>query len=248
MNVRSRQDALVRYLRRNGHVSIEELASATGVSRRTVIRDIATLRDQGFIIDSGPGKGGGVYLDPSSVQLTPKLSVDEVLALLISVAVMRATQTLPFVDFADEGLAKIESALPPDRIRDLREILRRLYIGPAASPETRRSVSGVNTDLLSVFERGFINLLRMKFNYVDRFGNRSAREIEPQALLVRPPVWYVVGFDPLKGDFRNFRMDRINNPALVDGSKFRRKTVHFEGGICLVPQLETAKYAWPAFA
>lgn len=124
MNIRARQDALVRHLRRSGHVSIDELAHVAQVSRRTVLRDIAALRDQGFVIDSEPGRGGGLVLDPASVQLTAKLNADEVFALLISVSVMRAAGTLPFGQLADAGLAKVEKALPRDRVRDLREILR----------------------------------------------------------------------------------------------------------------------------
>lgn len=234
MNIRARQDDLVRHLRRHGHVGVDDLAAATGVSRRTVLRDIATLRDQGFTIHSEPGRGGGVILDPASVQLTPKLTVDEVFALLISVSVMRATRTLPFSGLANAGLSKIEQALPRDRINELREILQRLYVGPEATPQARGSIGAFDPPLLSVFEQGFIKLQRMSFDYIDRRGNRSFREIEPQALLGRPPIWYIAGFDPSRDAFRNFRMDRIANPALVEGSKFRRRTARFEENVWLV--------------
>ncbi len=232
MDVRTRQDALARHMRRSGHVGIAELAEATGVSRRTVLRDIAALRDQGFVIHSEAGKGGGVYLDPSSVQLTAKLSVNEVFALLISVSVMRATQTLPFGKIADAGLAKIERALPRDKVKDLREILGRLYVGSEAPASLRSSMGPVSPDLLSVFEQGFIGLRRMRFDYVDRLGRPTSREVEPQALLVLPPIWYVIGYDPDKAAFRNFRMDRIKKPALAEGSRFRRRTIDLEESYC----------------
>ena len=45
-----------------------------------------------------------------------------VFALLISVATMRAAGNLPFSDLADAGLAKIERALPSDKIKDLRAV------------------------------------------------------------------------------------------------------------------------------
>ena len=90
MNIRSRHDAIVRSLRRNGTTTIDDLAGEVGASRRTVLRDIGALRDQGFVIHSDVGRGGGVQLDPQSVQTTARLSVPEVFALLISVAAMRA--------------------------------------------------------------------------------------------------------------------------------------------------------------
>ncbi|EDQ03865.1 probable deoR-family transcriptional regulator, partial [Sulfitobacter indolifex HEL-45] len=86
----------------------------------TLLRDIAALRDEGFVIHSESGRGGGVQLDPQSMQTTARLSVAEVFALLISVAAVRAAQNLPFSDLADAGLAKIERALPSDKVRDLR--------------------------------------------------------------------------------------------------------------------------------
>ncbi|MEQ9361609.1 MAG: HTH domain-containing protein, partial [Rhodospirillales bacterium] len=80
MNIRARQDALVRHLRRSGHTNIDSLARAVGASRRTVLRDVVALRDQGFVIHAEAGRGGGLFLDPSSVQLTPRLTADEVFA------------------------------------------------------------------------------------------------------------------------------------------------------------------------
>ena len=108
MNIRLRHDAILRILRRNGTSTVNDLAGEVGASRRTVLRDVAALRDQGFVIHSEAGRGGGLQLDPESVQTTARLSVAEVFALLISVATMRAARSLPFSDLADAGLAKIE--------------------------------------------------------------------------------------------------------------------------------------------
>jgi predicted DNA-binding transcriptional regulator YafY len=105
MSARLRQDAIVRSLRRNGTSTVADLAEAVGASRRTVLRDISALRDEGFVINSEPGRGGGLQLDPQSVQATARLSVAEVFALLISVASMRAAGGLPFSGLADAGLA-----------------------------------------------------------------------------------------------------------------------------------------------
>ncbi len=75
MNVRLRQDAIVRSLRRNGTSTVADLAEEVGASRRTVLRDISALRDEGFVTHSEPGRGGGLQLDPQSVQTTARLSV-----------------------------------------------------------------------------------------------------------------------------------------------------------------------------
>ncbi|MGR3562249.1 MAG: helix-turn-helix transcriptional regulator [Heliomarina sp.] len=110
--MRLRHDAIVRTLRRNDTSTIDALAEEVGASRRTVLRDISALRDAGYVIHSDVGRGGGLQLDPQSVQTSAKLTVPEVFALLISVAAMRAAGNLPFSELADAGLAKIEKALP----------------------------------------------------------------------------------------------------------------------------------------
>lgn len=71
MNIRQRHDAIVRSLRRNGTSTVAELAEEVGTSRRTLLRDIAALRDEGFVIHSESGRGGGVQLDPSPCKQPP---------------------------------------------------------------------------------------------------------------------------------------------------------------------------------
>ena len=75
MNLRLRHDAIVRSLRRNSTSTVGALAEEIGVSRRTVLRDISALRDEGFVIYSESGRGGGLQLNPQSVPTTPRLSV-----------------------------------------------------------------------------------------------------------------------------------------------------------------------------
>jgi predicted DNA-binding transcriptional regulator YafY len=52
-----------------------------GASLRTLLRDVCALRDQGVVIDSECGRGGGLQLDPLTIQNTARLSVSEVFAL-----------------------------------------------------------------------------------------------------------------------------------------------------------------------
>lgn len=228
MNIRSRHDAIVRTLRRNGTATIAELAQEVGTSRRTVLRDIGALRDEGFVIHSEPGRGGGLQLDPQSVQTNARLSVAEVFALLISVASMRAAGNLPFSGLADAGLAKIEKVLPSDKVRDLRRFLDCLYVGTLAPQVDISNMGDMDPDLLPAFEPAFLGRLPLQFRYRAADGAVSQRMVEPQAMLILPPLWYLVAWDPSRGDFRYFRMDRISAPVCMDGTPFRPRHVPFE--------------------
>lgn len=227
MNPRHRQDAIVRHLRRTGTTTIAALAQAVGASKRTVLRDISALRAEGFVIDAEPGRGGGLKLDPHSVQTTARLSVAEVFALVISVASVRAGGGLPFSALADTGLAKIENALPADKVRDLRRFMACLYIGRLA-PQVDLSTMGTpDPALLPAFENAFLQQRHLRFEYRDAKGAATSRVVEPQAMLILPPLWYLVAWDPARDDFRHFRMDRISAPAVVDGAGFARRHVPF---------------------
>lgn len=239
MNVRLRHDAIVRTLRRNGTATIDTLAQEVGASRRTVLRDISALRDAGFVIHSDVGRGGGLQLDPQSVQTSAKLTVPEVFALLISVAAMRAAGNLPFSDLADAGLAKIEKALPPDKVKDLRTFLECLHIGQVSPLQDLSDMGRMDSDLLPTFERAFLGRHLIRFDYRDAKGRATRREVEPQAMLILQPLWYLVGWDPARADFRHFRMDRISHPEVMEDTGFRRRHVPFEDDVCPYDALQS---------
>lgn len=232
MNLRVRHDAIVRILRRNGSTTVGRLAGELGVSRRTVLRDIGALREQGFVIASDCGRGGGLRLDPGSVQATARLTVPEVFALLIGVSAMRAAGSLPFSDLADAGLAKIERALPADKVRDLRRFLDCLHIGHLSPQQDLSNLGRMDAALLPAFEMAFLDRMHLTFDYRDARGVQTRREVEPQAMLILPPLWYLVAWDPARGDFRHFRMDRIARPEAVEGTRFRRRQVPFADDVC----------------
>lgn len=232
MNIRLRHDTIVRTLRRNGTSTIDDLACEVGASRRTVLRDICALRDEGFVIHSESGRGGGVQLDPQSVQTTARLSVAEVFALLISVAAMRAAQSLPFSNLADAGLAKIEKSLPSDKVRDLRRFLDCLHIGQLSPKQNVSDVRPIDPALLPAFETAFLQQVHLQFEYRDAKCAKTRRMVEPQAMLILHPLWYLVAWDPARDDFRHFRMDRIGKPECINGAPFRRRLVPFEDDVC----------------
>ena len=232
MTIRDRHDAIIRSLRRKGVSTVDELAKEVGISRRTILRDICALRDQGFTIYSEPGRGGGLQLDPQSVQTTTRLSVTEVFALLISVETMRIAGQLPFSSLADAGFSKIEKTLPADKVRELRQFLRCLHIGKLSPKQDASNLGPIDPALLPAFEAAFLQKQMLGFQYCDANGHHTNREVEPQAMLVLPPLWYLVAWDPARDNFRHFRMDRISAPAPIRNTSFRQRYVPFEDHIC----------------
>ena len=133
--------------------------------------------DEGYVIYSDVGRGGGLQLDPQSMQETAKLSVPEVVALLISVSAMRAAGNLPFSELADAGLAKIEKALPSDKVKKLRAFLDCVHIGQLSPLQDISDMGEMAPDLLSALETAFIQRQSIRFNDHDERAQKTQREI-----------------------------------------------------------------------
>ena len=215
MTIHARLDEVLRLLRQRADWTADELATNLEVSRRTILRDLARLRDRGFIISGLAGPGGGVHLEPTSVMITSQLTGDEVVALILSIAIARATPGVPFAAGADQALAKIEASLPRGRSADVQQFMQRVLVG-GPSTEPTGTLGTVDTHLVSAFERALTTSHELAFAYTDKNGNRTRRHVEPHGLLVRAPCWYVIAWDPTRDGRRLFRADRIARPRVTD--------------------------------
>jgi predicted DNA-binding transcriptional regulator YafY len=221
MRPRDRHDALLRMLRRRADWTVAELARELGVSRRTVLRDLGALREEGFDIATMPGPGGGVRLNPTSVMITSQLRSTEVVALIVSAEIARAARTVPFAGGVQRALDKIERALPAARAAELRALRERILVG---EPAAGAALGDVDPNLVEAFETAFTTAHLLTFNYRDQQGPRTSRHVEPHGLLVRQPLWYVIAWDTDRNAARLFRADRIGNPTLSQHTFVARPT------------------------
>ena len=90
----------------------------------------------------------------------------------------------------------------------------------------------IDPELLYAFEAAFLGRKLIRFGYKDAKQRETQREVEPQAMLIVPPLWYLVAWDPLRADFRHFRMDRISDPETVNETSFRLRHFPFEDYAC----------------
>ena len=92
-------------------------------------------------------------------------------------------------------------------------------------------MGAIDPELLPAFETAFLQQLQLRFSYRDAKGAQTQRLVEPQAMLILPPLWYLVAWDPMREDFRYFRMDRISAPEIADDAPFLRRHVPFVGDV-----------------
>jgi predicted DNA-binding transcriptional regulator YafY len=181
-------------------VSGATLAAETGVSLRTLYRDIATLQAEGADIDGEAGIG---YVLRPGYMLPPLMFTrEEIEALMLGFRFVEKRTDEAIATAARNALAKIDAVLPEELRRDLAEVA--LLVGPG----TRLAAERVDLQVLRQALRSEKPLL---IAYRDQRDKLSSRTVWPCALTFFDGVRVLVAWCTLREDFRHFRTDRIES-------------------------------------
>jgi predicted DNA-binding transcriptional regulator YafY len=204
---------LIQVLRRHRHpVSGAALAEATGVSLRTVYRDIETLKAEGAHIDGEAGVG---YVLRPGFMLPPLMfSEEEIEAIVLGSRWVHQRADKSLAGAAANVLAKIGAVLP----QDLRETLddSGLLVGPA------EMVSAGDAELPKI-RQAIRRERKLTISYNDKDGAPTKRTVWPFALAFFEKVRVVVTWCELRQDYRHFRTDRIATLTVNDKRYPRRR-------------------------
>lgn len=239
MDARARQDALLGWLRGRGPTTLDEAAARFEVSRRTIERDVERLRERDVPVQAERGRGGGIFLDPGRALAPVRLELDEVVGLVLLLALFREEAHLPFGRGARSALAKLLATLPLARGRAIRRLLERVIVAAPASAAVVASAAKPDSAALEAFERAFTTSVGLAFRYTDRVGNVTRRRVEPHGLLVQTPVWYLLAYDLEKLAPRMFRLDRVTRPTLLQQGFTPKPLAHFGELLREVDQAES---------
>lgn len=207
----ARLDTLIRTLRNRPGITAFALADQLNVSVRSIFRDIETLRDRGYPIESSRGRGGGLRLHPDWDLGRIVLPPDEALSVLLSLAVADRLGLPLFSSGLGHARAKVIDAFPAHQRKRLRPLRERILVGPWASKMVARSYQTPRATPIQALQSAFLNERLATCLYRRGDGRRSTRRIEPHALLLNWPVWYLLAHDHLRGEVRTFRLDRFES-------------------------------------
>ncbi|MEZ4427531.1 MAG: WYL domain-containing protein [Nannocystaceae bacterium] len=208
-------------LRAREATTVDAIAEALGVSRRTVLRDLSLLRARGWPIVGEPGPGGGVRLERERGVAAVHLGSDEVISLWLCAKLSVSVGSLPWSAAARSALDKVLASVPDGRRRALRRLLSRVVIGRPATPRIRAELGAPAPELLPAIERAFTGGCCLAFSYIDRHGRASRRRVEPHGLLLEAPAWYLLARDVESDGARMFRMDRIRRARVLTERTFQ---------------------------
>lgn len=191
-------------LRRGALVNCTKLMKALEVSRKTVVRDIAFMRDRlDLPIEFDPLIQAYRYTQPVNAFPTVNVTEGELLALLVAQRALEQYRGTPFHRQLEIAFGKLAGGL-----RD------RISFSPA---DELRTVSFKNIGLgktdLAVFNALSGAVLRQEevtFDYRKPGDAKpTSRRVQPYHLANRENLWYLVGFDLERGALRTFALPRI---------------------------------------
>ncbi len=190
---------MVHFLRsRRRAVTAKRIADEFGICTRTVYRDIQDLMDTGTPITGEAGVG---YMIDKQYYLPPiSFDTDELEAICLGISMVRQWTDEKFADKANDAYEKIHAVLPEKLQGEIQQLTT--YAMPA-EPSLSSTVS------FSQLRECIREQRKIRIEYSDDKKKPTSRSLWPLALVFCSPVWLLASWCEKRGDFRHFRLDRI---------------------------------------
>ena len=184
-----------------------ELVERLEITSRTLRRDVDRLRLLGYPVHSTSGTSGGYQLGAGATLPPLLLDDEEAVAVAVGLRTSASGSVTGIEESSVRALAKLEQVLP-SRLRRRITALHSFIVPVANSGPT------VHAATLSLIAGACRDNDGLRFGYCGKNGAQSERQVEPHRLVSFGRRWYLVAWDCARKDWRTFRVDRIDKPAL----------------------------------
>ncbi|MGE7602328.1 helix-turn-helix transcriptional regulator [Peribacillus sp. NPDC097675] len=192
--------SMIYKLLNNEVLSASMLAEEFHVSTRTIYRDIDVICAAGFPVLSFQGnKGGFGMIDGYKMDksLLGSYDVDSL------ITVLRSLSTV-FEDERVQGtIERLQTVGTENQTPSLAMDFKTLRTDP---------------DVLRHLRTGITECKVVRFDYINANNEYTTREMEPVQLHFKYGNWYIYGFCRRRRDYREFRLSRMMNFFLTEGT------------------------------
>ena len=209
MNHIERLNAILIQLQSKRIVKASEIAERFEISLRTVYRDIRALEESGVPIGAEAGVG---YFLMENYKLPPVMfTKEEASALLFGEKLVEKMSDEQIKKEFCSALFKIKAILKPeekDRLEKLHDQISVLNF--TASNEN------FNRLYLHEIQQALVAKQVLEIEYQGGYGAEATkRSVEPIGLCNYSSRWHLIAWCRLRGEYRDFRLDRISNLNLT---------------------------------
>ncbi|MAC45676.1 helix-turn-helix transcriptional regulator [Oceanospirillum beijerinckii] len=206
MNKAERLFQLTNLLRgRRMAITAKTLAEKLEVSERTIYRDIQALELSGIPVEGEAGIG---YRIRHNFELPPLMfDRTEIIALLLGSRMVQAWSDKELAGAAGRAIDKINAILPDDlkALAEQQTLLVPDYF-----------VQSNDADLSQQVRQAIEEKRQIQLSYNRADGQYSERVLDPLGMVYWGGKWTLIAWCHLRGDYREFRIDRMQQITLLE--------------------------------
>ena len=211
-----RQWGILRDLETSRRLTIDEMAQRTGVTTRTIRRDLEALQLAGFPLydESHDGKKYWTLEQKAFRRLdAPGFTFAELSALYFSRTLVECLAATPFQKDVTSAFDKLAAALTPS----MRQFLDRLPLVIQAKAEPGAQPAAARGKEIAQVLDATLQHRRIVMRYHSFSSDREKEYVlEPSRVVFAQGSLYVFGFVPEYGQTRTFAFDRIRSISVTE--------------------------------
>ncbi|WP_421773273.1 helix-turn-helix transcriptional regulator [Gracilimonas sp.] len=211
MNSSERRLKLMLLLQQPGkRLTVDELAERFDVSRRTIFRDFNALQEINVPVTwdrySGYGLIEGYKVPP--LMFTSK----ELATIMVGLNFVKSQVDQGLVEDAKGVEVKIKNVLPDE----LKEFMTSLEGRTIVDPYLRFGGEKKKGGSWYLISSAIAQQKRLQFEYTTKSGETGVRKIDPYILVFYQDHWNVIGKSHLRGEIRNFILEKVEEVKILD--------------------------------
>lgn len=205
---------VIRLLEARYGATVDELAEACEVHRRTIYRDLQAITDAGYpLIRETEADGRTLYRFLTRFKKIPPItfSLEELMTLYLCRGQLAFLEGTPFQDDLEAIFGRLRSSLPPRSVAHLERI------ASAAAPRFQglRDYQG-KQQLLKGLRRALLFQYRCRLCYTPPRRETEDYLFDPYTLLFYGNALYLGGYAHNRGGLRLFLLDRLESVELLE--------------------------------
>jgi predicted DNA-binding transcriptional regulator YafY len=205
MNRIDRLSAILIMLQTKKVVTAAEIGRRFNICLRTVYRDLKALDEAGVPIGAEAGKG---YYLVDGYHLPPVMfTSEEAGAMLLAGKLVDGFSDASVRQYYNQAVDKIKAVLPESH----REFIVQLESQVQVFHQVDSDTENQSNSFISIIQKALSEHKCIKIQYSSQYNKTcSERIVEPLGLCFYGFKWHLIAFCKLRNDYRDFRLDRIN--------------------------------------
>lgn len=204
-------------------LTVGEIAKKFGVSRRTIFRDFNALQEINVPVTWDRYSGYGVM---EGYKVPPLMfTAKELATIMVGLNFVKSQVDKQLVEDANGVELKIKNVLPDE----LKELMNSLESRTVVDPFKKYGMIKKEGGDWYLLSSAIAQQKRVEFRYLAKSGEEKVRKVDPYILVFYEDHWNMIGKSHLRGEIRNFILDRMSEIRILDEKARHDGEIDVEG-------------------